>query len=121
VPKGDTDARSLFSENVLLRLGTLVFMFSFAGFEVEKADDVVGADADASYATYSILSDIPRPSTWIGHIIIPNSTSSPPLCEFVVLSRAGHDVGLYDEDVLGQRYVGCMLYVMAVQKMQDAR
>lgn len=33
------------------------------------------------------------------------------------MSRAYY--GLYDEERLGKRYSGCMLHVMAVQKMQD--
>ncbi|KAG1809181.1 heterokaryon incompatibility protein-domain-containing protein [Suillus subaureus] len=88
---------------------------------VIKADDVIGADPGANYATYSILSDVPRPSTLVGRVILPCSTHSPTSCEFIVLSRTDDVTGLYDEDTLGKRYLGCMLYVMVVQKMQDEK
>jgi len=68
-----------------------------------------------NYAVYFILSDIPRPSTLVGQVILPYSTPSPPSCEFIVLCRTGHCKGLYDEDVLRKPYLRCMLYVMAVR------
>jgi hypothetical protein len=118
--KGEIEPQ-LLTENGLLRPGTLVFWTSSAHFDVTKADDVVGADAMANYAIYSILSDIPQPSTLAGRVILPCSTKSPTSYEFVVLSRADERKGLYDEDKLGKGYSGCMLYVMAVQKMQNER
>ncbi|KAG1840625.1 heterokaryon incompatibility protein-domain-containing protein [Suillus subluteus] len=121
IPKGDIDAQTLITENAPLRPGTLVFRTRSARFNVMKADDVVGADPEANYVTYSILSDIPRPSTLVGRVILPSSTHSPTSCEFIVLSRTDDVGGLYDEDTLGKRYLGCMLYVMAVQKMQDEK
>ncbi|OJA09064.1 hypothetical protein AZE42_11494 [Rhizopogon vesiculosus] len=124
-PKGDIDIRQLTSKNALLRPGTLVFRTSSAHFNVAKADDSI-ADADANYAIYSILSDIPQPSTWVGRVLLPSSTHSPTLCEFVVLSRTSgsagwFDDGRFDEHKVLERvgYDGCMFYVMAVQNMQD--
>lgn len=121
IPKGNIDAQTLITENGPLQPGTLVFRTRSARFNVTKADDVVGADPKANYATYSILSDVPRPSTLVGRVILPCSTNSPTSCEFIVLSRADETKGLYDEDTLGKRYLGCMLYVMTVQKMQDEK
>jgi hypothetical protein len=121
IPKGDIDAHTLVTENAPLRPGTLVFRTRSARFNVTKADDVIGADPEANYATYSILSDVPRPSTLVGRVILPCSTHSPTSCEFIVLSRTDEIGGLYDEDTLGKRYLGCMLYVMAVQKIQDEK
>lgn len=119
IPKGDIDAQTLITENAPLRPGTLVFRTRLVRFNVTRAEDVVGTDPEANYVTYSILSDVPRPSTAVGRVILPCSTHSPTLCEFIVLSRTDEVEGLYDEDTLGKRYLGCMLYVMAVQKMQD--
>jgi hypothetical protein len=96
-----------------------VFRTSHSRFNVTKANDVVGAGAVDNYAIYSILSDVPRPSTWVGRIILPCSTRSPTSHEFVVLSRADEREEFYDEERLGKRYSGCMLNVMAVQKMQN--
>ncbi|KAG2120525.1 heterokaryon incompatibility protein-domain-containing protein [Suillus discolor] len=121
IPKGDIDTQTLITENAPLQPGTLVFRTRSAHFNVTKADDVAGADPKANYATYSILSDVPRPSTLVGRVILPRSTHSPTSCEFIVLFRTNQTKGLYDEDTLGKRYFGCMLYVMAVQKMQDEK
>jgi hypothetical protein len=119
--KGYIDTQQLITENLNapLRPGTLVFRTSSARFDVMKARDVAGADVTTNYAVYSILSDIPRPSTLVGRVILPCFTHSLPSCEFVVLSRTGHCRGLYDQDVLGKPYFGCMLYVMAVQKTKN--
>ncbi|KAG2117469.1 heterokaryon incompatibility protein-domain-containing protein [Suillus clintonianus] len=119
IPKGDIDAYTLITENAPMRPGTLVFRTRSARFNITKADDVVGSNPEANYATYSILSNIPRPSTLVGRVILPCSTHSPTSSEFIVLSRADEVEGLYDEDTLGNRYPGCMLYVMAVQEMQN--
>jgi hypothetical protein len=119
--KGEIDPQQLLTENAPLRPGTLVFRTSSARFKVTKADDVAGADVATNYAIYSILSDFPQPSTLVGRVILPSSTQSLSSYEFVVLSRADKFSGLYDEDRLGERYSGCMLYVMAVQKMQDEK
>ena len=117
--KGEIDLQQLLIEHAPLQPGTLVFQTSSARFDVAKAADVIGADVVTSYAIYSILSDIPQPATLVGRIILPYSTESPTSCEFIVLSRAKSErKGLYDEDRLGKQYSGCMLYVMAVQKMQ---
>ncbi|KAJ8583923.1 HET-domain-containing protein [Rhizopogon salebrosus TDB-379] len=118
-PKEDIDPQRLIAENAPLLPGTLVFRTSHSRFNVTKANDVVGAGAVDNYAIYSILSDVPRPSTWVGRIILPCSTHSPTSHEFVVLSRADEREEFYDEERLGKRYSGCMLYVMAVQKMQN--
>jgi hypothetical protein len=118
-PKGDIDTEQLMTENVPLQSGTLVFRTSSARFDVTKAHDVADADVSTNYAIYSILSDIPRPSTLVGRVILPCSTHSPTSCEFIVLSRTTYSKGLYDQDVLGIYYSGCMLYVMAVQKVED--
>jgi hypothetical protein len=120
-PHGDIDPQQLITKNAPLQPGTLVFQTSSARFDITRADDVVGADVMTSHAIYSILMDTPRPSTLVGRVILPCSTSSPTSCEFIVLSRTGHCTGLYDQDVLRKPYFGCMLYVMAVQKMQDER
>lgn len=121
IPKGDIDAQTLMIEGAPLHPGTLVFRTRSARFTVTKADDVAGAGPDANYATYSILSDLPRPSTLVGRVILPCSTHSPTSCEFIVLSRTDDVEGLYNEDVLGKRYLGCMLFVMAVQQMRDEK
>ncbi|KAJ8579481.1 HET-domain-containing protein, partial [Rhizopogon salebrosus TDB-379] len=118
-PKGDIDPQQLIAENAPLLPGTLIFRTSYSRFDVTKADGVAGADAMDNYVVYSILSDIPRPSTMVGRIILPCSTPSPTSYEFVVLSRARRVSGSYDEERLGKAYSGCGLYVMAVQKMQD--
>ena len=123
---GDIDPQQLITENTPLVPGTLIFRTSYSRFDVIKIDDVKSASAVANYAIYSILSDIPQPSTSIGRIILPSSTHSPTSYEFVVLSRdrgAGgfYDKfgGFYDMERLGGRYFKCMLNVMAVQKMKD--
>jgi len=115
-PNGDID-----SNNVPLLPGTLVFRTSCSRFNVTKADDVQHANVLANYAIYSILSDIPRPSTRVGRIILPSSTNSPTSYEFVVLSRSTEDPLVYDGERLGKKYPGCMLYLMAVQKMEDGQ
>lgn len=120
-PKGDIDVQQLITENAPLLPGTLVFWTSYSRFDVTKADNVRGADAVADYAVYSIISDFPRPSTSVGRIILPRSTHSPTSFEFVVLARGLGTNGSYDEERLGRPYSGCLLYVMAVQKMQDER
>ncbi|OAX42756.1 hypothetical protein K503DRAFT_796887 [Rhizopogon vinicolor AM-OR11-026] len=123
-PKADIDARQLIGKNASLRPGTLVFRTSSARFNVARADDFIGADTEANYAIYSILSDIPRPSTRVGRIILPCSIRSPTSCEFVVLSRTSGQAGWFDDDIFDEHrvlerlgYEGCMFYVMAVQKM----
>jgi hypothetical protein len=59
----------------------------------------------------------------VGRIILPSFIQSPTSYELVVLSRAREwgSINLYDEKRLGTVYPGCMLYVMAVQKMQDGQ
>jgi hypothetical protein len=122
-PKGDINPQQLLIENRPLPPGTLVFRTTSARFDVMRAQDVAGADVMTNYAVYSILSDFLRPSTLVGRVILPYSTStdSPTSYEFIVLSRTGRCGGLYDENVLRKPYFGCMLYVMAVQKVQDDR
>lgn len=119
--KGEIDPQQLLTENAPLRPGTLVFRTSSACLKVTKADDVAGADVATNYAIYSILSDIPQPSTVVGRVILPSSTQSLSSYEFVVLSRADKHPGLYDKDRLGEPYSGCMLYVMAVQMIQNEK
>jgi hypothetical protein len=125
-PNGDMDAGQLVRENAPLRPGTLVFRTSSARFNVTKADDFIDAGVEAKYAIYSILSDIPQPSTRVGCVVLPCSTHSPTSCEFIVLSRTSGRPGLFNEDRLDENriwkrlgYHGCMFYVMAVQKMQN--
>ncbi|KAJ8588232.1 hypothetical protein M405DRAFT_902842 [Rhizopogon salebrosus TDB-379] len=120
-PKGDINPQQLLIENVPLQPGTLVFRTTSARFDVTRAQDVAGADVVTNYAVYSILSDFLRPSTLVGRVILPYSTStdSPTSYEFIVLARTGRCGRLYDENVLRKPYFGCMLYVMAVQKVQD--
>jgi len=121
-PKGDIDSQQLTAENAPLLPGTLVFRTSCSRFDVTKADDVQYANIIANYAIYSILSGIPRLSTRIGRIILPSSTPSPTSYEFIVLSRSAEpQPHVYDEERLGKKYSGCMLYVMAVQKMEDGK
>ncbi|OAX31574.1 hypothetical protein K503DRAFT_72287, partial [Rhizopogon vinicolor AM-OR11-026] len=119
--KGEIDPQQLLTENAPLRPGTLVFWTSSARFDVTKADDVAGDDVVTDYAIYSILSDVPQPLTLVGRVILPCSTQSLTSYEFIVLSRADEDKGLYDEERLENRYSGCMLYVMAVQKIQEEK
>jgi hypothetical protein len=124
---GKIDPQQLVTENARLVPGTLIFWTSYSRFDVIKIDSVESASsAVANYAIFSILSDIPQPSTSIGRIILPSSTHSPTSYEFVVLSRgrgAGgfYDKfgGFYDTKRLGEKYFKCMLNVMAVQKMKD--
>jgi hypothetical protein len=119
-PKGDIDSQQLMTD-VPLVPGTLVFRTSFSRFDVTPWESDT-AGAGVNYAIYSILSDIPRPSTRVGRIILPTSTYSPASHEFIVLSRSTElPVGIYDAQRLGESYCGCMLYVMAVQKMQDGK
>ncbi|OAX35137.1 HET-domain-containing protein [Rhizopogon vinicolor AM-OR11-026] len=118
-PKGDIDTQQLIAENApRLPTGTLVFRTNSARFDVMKAQDVAGANIRSNYAIYSILSDIPRPSTLVGRVTLPCSTHSPTSYEFIVLSRTDKCNRLYDEDTLGRPYMGCMLYVMVVRKIQ---
>ena len=121
--KGDIDPQTLIAGNAPLVSGTLVFRTSSSRFDVTKAVDVVGAGTGvvANHAIYSILSNIPQPSTTVGRIILPCSTRSPTSYEFIVLARTDARDGFYDEKRLGKQYSGCMLYVMAVQKMQDGK
>ncbi|KIK38877.1 hypothetical protein CY34DRAFT_365741 [Suillus luteus UH-Slu-Lm8-n1] len=93
---------TLITEGAPLRPGTLAFRTRSARFNVTKVDDVIGADSGANYATYSILSDFPRPPTLVGHVILPCSTHSLTSCEFIVLARTDDIEGLYDEDALGK-------------------
>ncbi|OAX35511.1 HET-domain-containing protein [Rhizopogon vinicolor AM-OR11-026] len=123
-PKGDLDARQLISEKAPLQPGTLVFRTSSARFNVAKADDITAAEAN--YAVYSILSDIPQTTTRIGRVFLPRSIHSPTSFEFIVLSRTMGRPGLFDEDILDEHriwkrlgYHSCMFYVMAVQKIRD--
>ncbi|KAJ8593629.1 HET-domain-containing protein, partial [Rhizopogon salebrosus TDB-379] len=123
-PKGKIDAQQMIRQNAPLRPGTLVFRTSSARFNVTKANDLTGANVGTHFAIYSIMSDIPQPSTRIGRVVLPCSTLSPTSCEFVVLSRTTGRAGLFDEDILDEYgiwkrlgYDGCMFYVMAVQKM----
>ncbi|KAJ8589456.1 HET-domain-containing protein [Rhizopogon salebrosus TDB-379] len=120
-PNGDIDLQQLIAENAPLLPGTLVFRTTYSRFDVTKPDDVRNANTVTNYDIYSILSDIPQPSTLVGRIILPSSTPSPTSYEFVVLSRASPCDGLYDEERFGKQYAGCMLYAMAVQKMQDGQ
>jgi hypothetical protein len=122
-PKGDINPQQLLVENAPLQPGALVFRTTSARFGVTRAHDVAGADVMTNYAVYSILSDFLRPSTLVGRVILPclTPTDSPTSYEFIVLSRADHCGGLYDENVLRKPYFGCMLHVMAVQKTQDER
>jgi len=120
-PKGDLDSQQLMAENVPLLSGTLVFRTSCSRFDVTRWEGAArNASVVANYAIYSILSDIPRPSTRIGRIILPSSIHSPTSYEFAVLSRSTErPILVYDEERLGESYYGCMLFVMAVQKIQD--
>jgi hypothetical protein len=122
-PKGDIDSQQLMTKDVPLVPGTLVFRTSCSRFDVTPwGSEIQNAGAGVSYAIYSILSDIPRSSTRVGRIILPSSTDSPASHEFIVLSRSTErPVRVYDDQRLGESYYGCMLYVMAVQKMQDEK
>jgi hypothetical protein len=125
-PNGDIDAGQLVRENAPLLPGTLVFRTSSARFNVTRADDFIDAGVVTKYAIYSILSDIPQPSTRVGCVVLPCSTHSPTSCEFIVLSRTSGRPGLFNEDRLDENriwkrlgYHGCMFYVMVVRKMQN--
>ncbi|OJA11778.1 hypothetical protein AZE42_13153 [Rhizopogon vesiculosus] len=118
--KGDINARQLISEKAPLQPGTLVFRTSSAHFNVANTDDIIAAEAN--YAVYSILSDIPQTSR-IGRVLLPRSIHSLASFEFIVLSRPMGYSGLFnrlDEHRIWQLgYNSCMFYVMAVQKMRD--
>lgn len=103
--------------------GTLIFRTQCAHFRVLKLDD--GMLADPSQATAStIFHIVPVDHVMVsphfaGRIILPVSTSSSTVFELVVLSRCDGLRGLWDENVWGERYYGCMLHVMAVQRMRN--
>jgi len=127
-PKGDIDSQQLMANSAPLLPGTLVFWTSCSRFDVTRCQwegpegGVQNASAVANHAVYHILSEIPRPSTRAGRIILPSSTHSPTSYEFIVISRSTErPIHVYDEERLGESYYGCMLYVMAVQKMQDKK
>ena len=102
--------------------GTLVFRTQCARFQVLKLGDD-GSPPDPSKATaHTIFHIIPVDDVsphYVGRIILPVSTPSPSILEFVVLSRCDGLVGLWDESKWGKRYYGCLLHVMAVQRMSD--
>lgn len=118
-PKGDPS--DLVVPDFLPQSGTLIFRTQCASFQVLKLDD--GAFADPSQATaHTIFHIIPvdrASSHYAGRIILPVSTPSPTILELVVLSRCDGLIGLWDESVWGRYYYGCMLHVMAVQRMRD--
>ncbi|EGN96376.1 hypothetical protein SERLA73DRAFT_39921, partial [Serpula lacrymans var. lacrymans S7.3] len=98
--------------------GTLIFRTSSAWFDIAQVNSV-SSNIETHYAFFSILSNIPSPSTRVGRIILPLSIRSPASLKFIVLSRTNGPSGVYDENVLGERYSGCFLYVMAVEKKGD--
>lgn len=97
-----------------LEPGTLIFRTTTAYFNVVRV-----GDNHAHHAVFAILSNASSPSqsARVGRIILPLSTRSPASFEFVVLSRTNGDPGLYDKAIFKERYSGCLLYVMAVQKV----
>ena len=101
--------------------GTLIFRTQCARFQVLKVDDSILADPckATAHTVFHILPVDQVPPHYAGRIILPVSTPSSSTLEFVVLSRCDGLVGLWDESMWGKRYYGCMLHVMAVQRMCD--
>jgi hypothetical protein len=115
--QGAVDLQLLSHKNGrLLEPGILIFRTTSAYFTVVRVGDD-NTSAGAHHAIFAILSS--SSSARVGRIILPVSTPSPFSFEFVVLSRTSGNPGLYDEAIFGERYSGCLLYVMAVQKMGD--
>lgn len=102
--------------------GTLVFRTQCARFQVLKLVDD-GSLPDPSKATaHAIFHIIPVDEVsphYAGRIILPASIPSPSILEFIVLSRCDGLKGLSDESKWGKIFYGCMLHVMAVQRMRD--
>ena len=101
--------------------GTLVFRTQRAHFRVLKLDNSVlaGSSKAIAHAIFHILPVDHASPHYAGRVILPVSTQSPTILEFIVLSRCDGVKGLWNESVWGKRYYGCMLHVMAVQRMHD--
>jgi hypothetical protein len=120
-PQGTVDLQRLRHKTGRpLDRGTLIFRTTSAYFNVTKVDDDNSevTNAGTHHAIFAILSRASPPAR-VGRIILPISTHSPAYFKFIVLSRASDIAGVYDEDMFGARYTGCLLYVMAVQKVGD--
>jgi hypothetical protein len=102
--------------------GTLVFRTQCARFQVLKLDNDGSLPRPSKATGHIIFHIIPVDEVsphYAGRITLPVSTPSPSILEFVVLSRCDGIIGLWDESMWGKRYYGCMLHVMAVQRMRD--
>ena len=102
--------------------GTLIFRTQCARFQVLKFDDdgsptkSIRAPAHVMFHIIPVDEKHPHPA---GRITLPVSTPSPSVLEFVVLSRCDGVNGLWDENKWGERYYGCLLHVLAVQRVRD--
>ncbi|KAG6377608.1 heterokaryon incompatibility protein-domain-containing protein [Boletus reticuloceps] len=100
--------------------GTLVFRTQCARFRVVKPDDDNFIADPRNVHTIFHISPVDQVSAhYAGRIILPTSTPSLSIFEFVVLSRCDGLVGLWDEGKWGKRYYGCLLHVMAVKSIRD--
>jgi len=100
--------------------GTLIFRTQRAKFQVLKLK--AHEDKTMPHAIFDIFPLCPSPSKRAGRIILPASTPSSTVFEFIVLSRCGgvREMGnLFDHHAWGPMYVGCMLHVMAVREACD--
>lgn len=103
--------------------GTLVFRTQCARFQVVKLDDdslLAELSRTNAHAIFHIVPVDDVSPHYAGRIVLPASTPSPSIFEFVVLSRCDGFVGLWDESKWGKRYYGCLLHVMAVQGTSDS-
>ncbi|CCM05326.1 uncharacterized protein FIBRA_07540 [Fibroporia radiculosa] len=99
--------------------GTLIFLTQCAHFEILRMGD--DGLQDSPNKIFHIVSHTRSPSAGVGRMILPALTPSSTILEFIVLSRCGGMIGLYDEHIYGPWYFGGILHVMAVRKAHDPR
>ncbi|KAF8546670.1 HET-domain-containing protein [Imleria badia] len=103
--------------------GTLLFRTQCACFQVVKLDDdslLAEASKANAHAIFHIVPVDDVSPHYAGRIVLPVSTPSPSIFEFVVLSRCDGLIGLWDESKWGKRYYGCLLHVMAVRSIPNS-
>ncbi|KIJ64580.1 hypothetical protein HYDPIDRAFT_90096 [Hydnomerulius pinastri MD-312] len=101
--------------------GTLIFLTQWARFEVSRVKNSELQGIGTPNEVFRIVSHARSPSACVGRIILPTLTPSSTILDFIVLSRCGGMIGLYDEHIYGQWYFGCILHVMAVRNAHDPR
>lgn len=110
---------SLVEEGDSLAPGTLLFCTTAAFLMVRKIaiSEEVKDYPSKFHSIFEILLDV-SPPAMMGRIILPSNTNVAEPIEFVVLSRGIlSKPDLFDHQVFGKRYVGCMLDVMAVKRV----